>query len=354
MRQLLNGNARWANIALAFGISILTSSLTWAQDQPPANPGQGGWRQLGPQDQRPQEQADAPAPPPAFDPAQSAPPRPGPLVVPAGTLLTVRISQPLSSDHNQPGDGFTAVLQQPLVVDGLVVARRGQTVDGTVTESVKAGRSTRDSHLRVEIAQLTLVDGQQVPVKNESAGSQRKYVGMPGCGWLRRNRRCWSRSRRRSCGWLGSRSGRSGRWSIGRRWSAADAWSAHHHLSRDSADVSRCESGHHLDRAKRAGVYACNPSRLRGQQSAPPTPALDDVRWTWAGVSSSAALLFALLCGRLSVLLRCSLLRIRIWIRLWTRLLSLWPPPRLHRWWRLLPPLKDTVGQVRNLLHGII
>jgi len=85
--------------------------------------------------------------------------------VPAGTLLTVRISQPLSSDHNQPGDGFTAVLQQPLVVDGLVVARRGQTVLGTVTEAEKAGRAKGVSHLGIEIGQLTLVDGQQVPVK---------------------------------------------------------------------------------------------------------------------------------------------------------------------------------------------
>jgi hypothetical protein len=181
MKQRLNGNTRWANIALAFGISALASGLVWAQDQQPqpADPGQGGWRQLAPN-----EQADAP--PPAFDPAQSAPPRTGLLTVPAGTVLTVRISQPLSSDHNQPGDGFTAVLQQPLVVDGVVVARRGQTVLGTVTEAEKAGRAKGVSHLRVEIAQLTLVDGQQVPVKtnlldrkgNTSVGRDAAAIGV--------------------------------------------------------------------------------------------------------------------------------------------------------------------------------
>jgi hypothetical protein len=57
------------------------------------------------------------------------------------------------------------VLQQPLVVNGIVVARRGQTVMGTVTEAAKAGRAKGVSHLGIEIAQLTLVDGQQVPVK---------------------------------------------------------------------------------------------------------------------------------------------------------------------------------------------
>jgi hypothetical protein len=159
MTQVLNGNTRWANVALAFGISVFATGLTFAQDPQPADRGQGGWRQLGPN-----EQVDAP--PPAFDPAPQSNRAPaGPLTVPAGTLLTVRISQPLSSDHNQAGDGFTAVLQQPLVVDGLVVARRGQTVLGTVTEAEKAGRAKGVSHLGIEIGQLTLVDGQQVPVK---------------------------------------------------------------------------------------------------------------------------------------------------------------------------------------------
>jgi len=159
MRQVLNGNTRWANVALAFGISVFATGLIFAQDPQPADRGQGGWRQLGPN-----EQADAP--PPAFDqaPQPNRPPA-GPLTVPAGTLLTVRISQPLSSDHNHAGDGFMAVLQQPLVVDGLVVARRGQTVLGTVTEAEKAGRAKGVSHLGIEIGQLTLVDGQQVPVR---------------------------------------------------------------------------------------------------------------------------------------------------------------------------------------------
>jgi hypothetical protein len=181
MKQILNGNTRWANIALAFGISIFASGLVLAQDQqqPPADPGQGGWRQLAPN-----EQADAP--PPAFDPAQPAPPRIESLTVPAGTILTVRITQPLSSDHNQPGDGFSAVLQQPLVVDGLVVAHRGQTVLGTVTDAQKAGRAKGVSHLGLEIAQLTLVDGQQVPVKtnllerkgNTSLGRDAAAIGI--------------------------------------------------------------------------------------------------------------------------------------------------------------------------------
>ena len=44
------------------------------------------------------------------------------LTLPAGTLVTVRTTQTLSSDHNRPGDGFTTVLDQPLIAQGWIVA----------------------------------------------------------------------------------------------------------------------------------------------------------------------------------------------------------------------------------------
>jgi hypothetical protein len=62
------------------------------------------------------------------------------LTVPAGTILQVRINEFLSSDKNQIGDQFTAVLDQPIVVNGWVVARRGQVLTGQVKEAKKAGR----------------------------------------------------------------------------------------------------------------------------------------------------------------------------------------------------------------------
>ncbi|MGH9593524.1 MAG: hypothetical protein ACRD5L_10565, partial [Bryobacteraceae bacterium] len=59
------------------------------------------------------------------------------------------------------------VMDQPVIVDGWVVARRGQTVIGSVTDSQKAGRVKGQSQLGVDLAQLTLVDGQQVPLKTQ-------------------------------------------------------------------------------------------------------------------------------------------------------------------------------------------
>jgi hypothetical protein len=174
-KDALPGTIQGANFAffskMLLGISICASSIVLAQDQPLANPGppapavsEGGWRRF---DSQPAGAPQAGSQQLGSDQGfpQGAPSHIGILRSPAGTMLTVRITQPLSSDHNQRGDGFTAVLQQPLVANGIVVARRGQMVIGTVTEAVKAGYVKGVSRLGLEIGQLTLVDGQQVPVK---------------------------------------------------------------------------------------------------------------------------------------------------------------------------------------------
>jgi hypothetical protein len=95
------------------------------------------------------------------------PPPPALLTIPAATVLIMRINEPLSSDHNQIGDPFTGTLQQPIVVNGWVVARRGQVVMGQVKSVKKAGRVTGTSQLGVELTDMTLVDGQQAPILTE-------------------------------------------------------------------------------------------------------------------------------------------------------------------------------------------
>jgi hypothetical protein len=87
------------------------------------------------------------------------------LTIPAGTVIAVRVEQWLSSDRNVPGDAFNASLDQPVIVNGWIVARRGQLVMGRVSEAQKAGRTTGTSKLGVQLSELTLVDGQQLPVQ---------------------------------------------------------------------------------------------------------------------------------------------------------------------------------------------
>ena len=114
-----------------------------------------------------QESGEPPAPEYVPEDAPAYEGVPSVLGVPAGTIITIRTSQYISSDQNRPGDGFTAELQQPLVVDGWVVARRGQTVLGRVIVARKAGRIKGNSELGVELSQLVLVDGQQIPIRTQ-------------------------------------------------------------------------------------------------------------------------------------------------------------------------------------------
>lgn len=98
-------------------------------------------------------------------------------MIPAGTWITVRVDQLLSSEYNHPGDAFGATLSQPIIADGYVVARRGQTITGRVTEAIRAGKVKGTSRLGVEISDLALADGQQVPVRSQlvefSAGTSK-------------------------------------------------------------------------------------------------------------------------------------------------------------------------------------
>src|ERR1039457_5817437 len=199
-----------------FGMTVLllaASGLVLAQQAPPPaspQPPSGGWRRVGdpppppntssqppvtqsqdpaqpvdrsdaygqPAQGQPQQNPPAdpqlgrpPAPPrdrPAYRPAYGLPPE---VTVKPGTFVTIRTNQPLSSDHNQPGDAFSGTLIQPVVVDGIVVAQRGETVYGRVAESQKA-HGGNSSRLGLELTSMTLADGTQVPVRTQLVARQ--------------------------------------------------------------------------------------------------------------------------------------------------------------------------------------
>lgn len=162
-----------------FALTLAFSAVTlFAQDpNPPGAPPSGGWRRFEPSN----APADTGTPAPTLQPPQAsqpspryqAPPQPpqssGPstLTVPAGTWITVRLNEPLSSDHNQPGDSFTATLAEPIVANGRILARRGQMIAGVVSEAKKAGRVSGTSRLGLELTEVGLADGSQAQVKTK-------------------------------------------------------------------------------------------------------------------------------------------------------------------------------------------
>lgn len=179
-------------------VFVMVSGMALAQDQAPPAPQApptpqtpaGAWRHMGDSAQQstPQSTAQAQNPEPVdrsgaqgdaygqqpVGPQRTAPPAyglPAQLTLKAGTFVNLRINQMLSSDKNHAGDTFSAVLIQPIIVDGVVVAPRGQIVYGRVAEAEKT-HGGKDSRLGLELTSITLADGTQAPVQSRLVAKQ--------------------------------------------------------------------------------------------------------------------------------------------------------------------------------------
>ncbi len=89
--------------------------------------------------------------------------------VPAGTPLRVRLQQELSSKTAQSGQAFTAVLNEPLVVNGKTLAPKGTTVHGRVTKAVASGRLTTPAELYLRLSSME-IHGKSYELQTSSVG----------------------------------------------------------------------------------------------------------------------------------------------------------------------------------------
>lgn len=99
-------------------------------------------------------------------PVPVAPP-PKPMVVPAGTVLTIRTGQALGSKTSQVGTAFTGSLSTPVSIEGRMVIPAGSGVTGTVKETKKAGRFKGGAVLGLTIDSIT-VNGHQYNIETEA------------------------------------------------------------------------------------------------------------------------------------------------------------------------------------------
>jgi hypothetical protein len=101
-------------------------------------------------------------------PAEPAPkPEPRKVTLNTGTVVVIRLSEPLSADRATDGDLFHAILAEPVVADGLVIAERGARVTGRIVEAHKPGRFGAKSLLELELSNLATSDGQDIPVSTD-------------------------------------------------------------------------------------------------------------------------------------------------------------------------------------------
>ncbi len=141
---------------ITFAATIFAASASWAQAPEPDS--------APPEPQQQQQPQPSQNTAPAWR-RVSENPVPAQITLPAGAWIKLRVDQPLSSDKNQPGDRFSGTIVQPVIADGLVISHRGQTIEGRVTEAIKAGRAKGTSRLGIELIEIGLADGQQLPVR---------------------------------------------------------------------------------------------------------------------------------------------------------------------------------------------
>jgi hypothetical protein len=109
--------------------------------------------------------ASAPSPAPIEPPP---PPQPRTVTIQPGALLSARLGETLSTEKAQTGDTFTATLDKPLVVEGMVIAERGARAEGRVEEAVQAGRLRGLASLSIRLVRLQTADGQSIDIQTDA------------------------------------------------------------------------------------------------------------------------------------------------------------------------------------------
>src|SRR5271163_1160830 len=106
----------------------------------------------------------APVQPPASAPQQ--------VMVPAGSILLVRMVDGLDTKTAYSGQLFTATLSTNLAANGYVAAPSGTTVYGEVVEAKSAGRIRGASQLKLQLTQI-IIGGNAIPIITDVFDSQK-------------------------------------------------------------------------------------------------------------------------------------------------------------------------------------
>jgi hypothetical protein len=120
-------------------------------------------------------------------PAAAAPePQPQPLIVPAGTTLTVRLGESVGSKISSPGQSFSATLASQVAVDGNTVIPAGASARGTVVDAKPLGRFKGGAILELRLTSIT-VNGSEQRIKTSAVtrtlkGKGKRTAVMAGGG----------------------------------------------------------------------------------------------------------------------------------------------------------------------------
>jgi hypothetical protein len=123
---------------------------------------------------------------PTVPPAPVQKPKPQPLVLPVGTMVTVRLGTPLSSKTSQSGQSFPATLSQPVSVGGRNAIPVGASATGTVVAAKAKGKFKGEGQLDLALTSIT-VKGRTYPIQttvweNRAKGKGKRTAVTTGGG----------------------------------------------------------------------------------------------------------------------------------------------------------------------------
>lgn len=101
-------------------------------------------------------------------------PAPKPIVIPAGTEITIRLAQTIDATKNKAGDSFDGSVTQPILSNGKTVIPASSPVTGTVVKAAKAGKLKGEGRLSVKLTHITI---QGVPYTINTATVSRAVSG---------------------------------------------------------------------------------------------------------------------------------------------------------------------------------
>ena len=99
-----------------------------------------------------------------------------PLVVPAGTAVTVSLGSDLGSKLSKPGETFTGSVAKDVLVGSAIAIPQGANVSGTVTDAKALGKFAGGAVLTVRLDSIN-VNGSEMPVQTADKTFSEKGKG---------------------------------------------------------------------------------------------------------------------------------------------------------------------------------
>jgi hypothetical protein len=181
-------HAKLTQLALPFSLAGLLLVASCNKNQPPQNAEQPAASQsASPTAPAPGTPNATPAAPANNPPAAPAPPpEPVTYTIPAGTRVTVRLAQTISSNTAHEGDAFDATVTSPIIVKGKTLVPTGSTASGTVMAANSRGKFKGAAVLSLRLQSLR-INGTRTPVDSNTwsrtiSGKGKRTAGFIGGG----------------------------------------------------------------------------------------------------------------------------------------------------------------------------